>query len=152
MFKNKINLALKEFSSSLYFGFFMEKGGQICPYIKWKQDEMKWEVKTFNRMVDCYKYLIPSLFDYTTAWTGRNAVWLDNCFFPTSDSTSYFSDVTLIDNKLAPEMNQLIFGGDKKDSPFCFQFARWGKWAPYIASAVEAYGSTGSFQLFEQEE
>jgi len=149
LLKSKIKLALKSFSTALYFGLFMEKGGQICPFIKWNQDKVMWEVKTLNRMVDCYKYLIPSLFDYSSAWTGRNAVWLDNCEFPKSDSTAYFEDVPLITTKVAPEMSQLLFGGDDIDKPFCFQFARWSKWAPFVASAIETYGSTGAYQVFE---
>ena len=73
--------------------------------------------------------MLSDLSDWTTTWSGSDALWIDECTTSTGGGT-----VSLQKWALTPAViNQNIIGGTTLGGEGCWKFASWSSWAPYLA-------------------
>ena len=78
----------------MFITLFIDENFWACPHVGWKREQIDFELKFYHRLWNCDKTLISSLKDFSTEWTGYNAVYFENC------AQMRQADVPLITRKL----------------------------------------------------
>lgn len=83
---------LSKFRMEMFFHLIVNSDFEICPGYGWNSEEIGMLITSAVKLTNCYKIIFKDLSDFSSTWTGYDALWLDDCQL-SSDATIKFAEV-----------------------------------------------------------
>jgi len=100
-----LTLDMNKFKTAFFYSIIFNEEAEYCTGYGYEVGAISILLETSFRVSDCYKQVIQDLCDFSSTWTGYEALWLDDC------SLSSETVVSLNKWDLVDEVTDEMFSG-----------------------------------------
>lgn len=79
LWTNQITFDLDMFKINTFMSFIFNEDFEICPGLGWQTERVLFKILWAMSFWNCSKILVNDLADFSTTWTGVNALYFEDC-------------------------------------------------------------------------